>query len=83
MKKQIHPQLRDVVFFDETSQTQFIIKSTVTTHQEITLENGITYPLVKVETSSASHPFYTGKQKDFTRDGRIQQFKAKYGELYE
>jgi large subunit ribosomal protein L31 len=79
MKKDIHPNYREVVFLDTTSNTQFITRSTVDTKDSITLEDGKSYPLVKLEVSSASHPFYTGSKSAFiTAAGRVEKFNKKY-----
>ena len=61
MKKGIHPEYREVVFQDLSSDFKFLTRSAINTSETIEWEDGNTYPLVKVEISSASHPFYTGK----------------------
>lgn len=77
MKVDIHPQnYREVVFQDASSGTQFLIGSTVETN-ETTTYNGKSYPLYVVEISSASHPFYTGKQATLDRAGRVDRFKKR------
>lgn len=81
MKKDIHPNYRDVVFQDIASDFAFVTRSTVRTDESITWEDGQEYPLVKVEVSSKSHPFYTGKQRVLTSGGRVDRFKQKYGRL--
>jgi large subunit ribosomal protein L31 len=78
MKKDIHPNYREVVFLDMTSNTQFITRSTISTKETITLEDGKTYPLVKLEISSASHPFYTGKNVFSFTAGRVERFNKRY-----
>ena len=77
MKADIHPKnYRPVVFQDASNGTQFIVRSTVDT-DETTTVGGTTYPLYVVEISSASHPFYTGKQTTLDRAGRVDRFKKR------
>ncbi|MBO0938221.1 type B 50S ribosomal protein L31 [Fibrella sp. HMF5335] len=78
MKKGIHPEYRDVVFHDLSADYKFLTRSTVQTKDTIEYE-GQTYPLVKVEVSSQSHPFYTGKNVLLDTAGRIDKFRKKYG----
>ncbi|GAL83833.1 50S ribosomal protein L31 [Sporocytophaga myxococcoides] len=78
MKKDIHPDYRAVVFQDSSSDFKFLTKSTIKTSETIKWEDGNTYPLVKVEVSSASHPFYTGKKIFVDAAGRVEKFKKKY-----
>lgn len=78
MKQGIHPDYQEVVFMDTATGTKFVAGSTVKASETIELD-GKTYPLVRVEISSASHPFYTGKQKFAQADGRIEKFNKKYG----
>lgn len=78
MKKEIHPNYRDVVFLDTSSDYKFITKSTIETGETITWEDGKDYPLVKVEVSSASHPFYTGKKMLLDTAGRVEKFNRRY-----
>ena len=78
MKKGIHPEYRDVVFHDLSADYKFLTRSTVQTKDTIEHE-GQTYPLVKVEVSSQSHPFYTGKNVLLDTAGRIDKFRKKYG----
>lgn len=78
MKQGIHPDYQEVVFMDTATGTKFVAGSTVKPSETIELD-GKTYPLVRVEISSASHPFYTGKQKFAQADGRIEKFNKKYG----
>jgi large subunit ribosomal protein L31 len=77
MKKEIHPNYRDVVFKDSASGTLFLTRSTVQTSETVEYE-GKTYPLYQVEISSASHPFYTGKQQIVDTAGRVERFRKKY-----
>lgn len=79
MKKGIHPDFHQVVFQDSSTGFKFITGSTATSEDTITMEDGNTYPLIRVEISSDSHPFYTGKQKFAQADGRIDRFNKKYG----
>ena len=78
MKKDIHPDYREVVFLDLSSGEKFLTKSTVETKDTIDMEDGTSYPLVKVEISSASHPFYTGKKMFIDTAGRVEKFNKKY-----
>ncbi|GAA4304168.1 type B 50S ribosomal protein L31 [Nibribacter koreensis] len=78
MKKDIHPEYREVVFQDTSSDFKFITRSTMNSNETITMEDGKTYPVVKVEVSSASHPFYTGKNLFVDTAGRIDKFKQRY-----
>lgn len=78
MKKEIHPNYREVVFLDTSSDYKFITKSTIETNDTITWDNGDEYPLVKVEVSSASHPFYTGKKMLLDTAGRVEKFNRRY-----
>ncbi len=78
MKADIHPKYREVVFQDLSSDLVFKTRSTVQTKETIEFE-GEEYPLVKVEVSSKSHPFYTGKHKIMDAGGRVDKFKKRYG----
>lgn len=78
MKNGIHPEnYRLVAFKDMSNEDVFITKSTATTKETIELD-GVTYPLVKLEISRTSHPYYTGKHKMVDTAGRIDKFKSKY-----
>ncbi len=79
MKKDIHPDYRNVVFQDISGDFKFITRSTVKTRETIVWEDGQEYPLYKVEVSSHSHPFYTGKQNIVDTAGRVDRFRRKYG----
>ena len=79
MKKDIHPNYRPVVFQDNSADFAFLTKSTVETKETITWTDGKEYPLVRVDISSQSHPFYTGKQNIVDAAGRVDRFKRKYG----
>jgi len=80
MKAGIHPEYKEVVFQDISTGETFITRSTIekTSGDTITLD-GKDYPLVRVEVSSASHPFYTGKQSTRTNAGAIDKFNSRYG----
>jgi large subunit ribosomal protein L31 len=78
MKKEIHPKnYRPVIFADNTSGEKFLIASTVPTKETAKWKDGKEYPLYQVEISSASHPFYTGKQTVVDTAGRVQKFAAR------
>ncbi|MBJ7517326.1 MAG: type B 50S ribosomal protein L31, partial [Stenotrophomonas sp.] len=74
----IHPAYRDVVFEDVTSDFKILTRSTMATKETTKWEDGNEYPLVKVEISSSSHPFYTGKHKVIDTSGRIDKFQKRY-----
>jgi large subunit ribosomal protein L31 len=78
MKKEIHPNYRDVVFFDTSSDYKFITKSTIETSDTIEWEDGKQYPVYKIEVSSNSHPFYTGKKMLLDTAGRVEKFNKRY-----
>ena len=75
MKDDIHPEYRDVVFEDVTSDFKILTRSTMASKETTKWEDGNEYPLVKVEISSSSHPFYTGKHKVIDTSGRIDKFQ--------
>ncbi|MDR1521861.1 MAG: type B 50S ribosomal protein L31 [Streptococcaceae bacterium] len=79
MRKGIHPEYHPVVFMDSTTDFKFLSRSTKSSSETIEWEDGNTYPLIRVEISSNSHPFYTGKQKFIQADGRVDRFNKKYG----
>jgi len=78
MREGIHPEYRKVVFYDTNAETYFVIGSTIETTETIDYE-GQEYPLVRLDVSSASHPFYTGKQRNVGTEGRAAQFKRRFG----
>lgn len=79
MKKEIHPDnYRPVVFKDMSNEEIFISRSTINAKETIEID-GVTYPLVKLEITSSSHPFYTGKQKLVDTAGRVDKFMSRYG----
>ena len=78
MKKDIHPQnYRLVIFEDSSNGDKFLVGSTIATTTTGTWEDGIEYPLVLVDVSSSSHPFYTGQEKVMDTAGRVERFKAR------
>ncbi|MHA7275680.1 type B 50S ribosomal protein L31 [Arthrobacter sp. HLT1-21] len=78
MKSDTHPKYSAVVFRDLASEKSFLTRSTVTSKKTIEWEDGNTYPLVEVEISSESHPFYTGKQRIMDSAGRVERFNARF-----
>ncbi len=79
MKKEIHPSnYRPVVFKDMSNDEVFISRSTVNARETIEID-GVEYPLVKLEITNTSHPFYTGKQKLVDTAGRVDKFMSRYG----
>lgn len=81
MKKGIHPKnYRVVAFKDMSNEDIFLTRSTVNTKETIDVD-GVEYPLVKLEISRTSHPFYTGKSKLIDTAGRIDKFKTKYAKF--
>ena len=79
MKKGIHPEYRDIVFHDTSSDTKFLTRSTHYSKETTKWEDGKEYPVIKVEVSSASHPFFTGKKLFVDTAGRVEKFQKKYG----
>ena len=79
MKPDIHPTYRPVVFQDMSSGTSFITRSTIRTNDTVVWEDGESYPMAKVEISSASHPFFTGTMKIVDTAGRVERFERRYG----
>lgn len=80
MRKDIHPEnYRLVVFKDMSNDTTFLTRSTAASDETITWEDGNEYPLIKVEISNTSHPFYTGKSVFIDTAGRIEKFNQRYG----
>ncbi|KEZ49758.1 MULTISPECIES: type B 50S ribosomal protein L31 [Metabacillus] len=78
MKQGIHPDYHKVVYMDTNSGFKFLSGSTQKSNETTEWEDGNTYPLIKIEISSDTHPFYTGRQKFADRDGRAERFKKKY-----
>ncbi len=79
MKKGIHPEYNYVVFKDASSDFAVLTRSTRTSEEKIKWTDGNEYPLITVEISSGSHPFYTGKEKSYEKEGRVERFMKKYG----
>ncbi|MES4909284.1 MULTISPECIES: type B 50S ribosomal protein L31 [unclassified Streptomyces] len=79
MKPGIHPEYRPVVFRDRAADFAFLTRSTATTDQTVQWQDGNTYPVIDVEISSASHPFYTGNQRVVDTAGRVERFERRYG----
>jgi large subunit ribosomal protein L31 len=79
MKKGIHPETRLVVFRDKAADSAFLTRSTATSDATVVWEDGRTYPVIDVQTSSASHPFYTGKKRVMDTEGRVERFERRYG----
>ena len=78
MKAGIHPEYRDVVFQDVTSEFKILSRSTLASKETVKWEDGNEYPLIKLDISSASHPFYTGQHKVMDTGGRIDKFQKRY-----
>ncbi|QHS10776.1 type B 50S ribosomal protein L31 [Sinimarinibacterium sp. NLF-5-8] len=78
MKEGIHPEYRTVAFKDAGADHIFLIRSTVKASEKTTVD-GVEYPMVNLDTSSLSHPFYTGKQKVIDTGGRVSRFNNRYG----
>ncbi|MBV9026829.1 MAG: type B 50S ribosomal protein L31 [Streptomycetaceae bacterium] len=79
MKPGIHPAYRPVVFRDRSADFAFLTRSTKTSDKTVEWEDGTTYPVIDVEISSASHPFYTGTQRVLDTAGRVERFERRYG----
>ncbi|MGW4979018.1 type B 50S ribosomal protein L31 [Streptomyces mirabilis] len=79
MKPRIHPESRPVVFRDRAADIAFLTRSTAHSSKTIEWEDGSTYPLIDVEISSASHPFYTGTSRVLDTAGRVERFERRYG----
>ena len=81
MKKDVHPEYGYVVFRDEAADFQFLTRSTAKSKKTIKWEDGKEYPLITLDISSASHPFYTGRQMLVDTAGRIEKFNRRYGKF--
>ena len=79
MQKDIHPEYREVLFHDKSMDYYFIVRSTLKTDETKEWEDGKTYPYCILDISSASHPFYTGKQKLVDTGGRVDKFRKRFG----
>ena len=78
MKAEIHPKYQDVVFQDLSSEFSVLTRSTLSSKEKVKWEDGQEYPLIKVDISSQSHPFYTGKHKIMDTGGRVDKFRRRY-----
>ena len=78
MKKDIHPNYREVLFHDISVDEHFLIRTTLQTDQTKEWTDGNTYPYFPLDVSSASHPFYTGQQKLVDTEGRIDKFRKRF-----
>ena len=84
MKKDVHPgNYRMVAFKDMSNGEVFLTRSTATTKETEKLEDGVEYPVIKLEISNTSHPFYTGKMKFVDTAGRVDKFYSKYKKHYD
>jgi large subunit ribosomal protein L31 len=79
MKPGIHPDYHPVVFRDRSAGMSFLTRSTATSTDTVLWDDGNTYPVIDVEISSASHPFWTGKAREFSELGRVARFQRRYG----
>lgn len=79
MKQNIHPTYNSVVFRDKSADHSFLTRSTLTSDETIVWEDGRTYPVVDVEISDQSHPFYTGDKRIVDSDGAVAKFNKRYG----
>lgn len=79
MKKGIHPDYHFVVFHDRASDYMFLTRSTRTSDKTVEYSDGNTYPVIDIEVSDRSHPFYTGKKKVLDTAGRVEKFYQRYG----
>jgi len=80
MKTGIHPEYREVIFQDVTTDFAFLTRSTLGSKETIKWEDGNEYPLIKLDITSASHPFYTGKHKIMDISGRVDKFRKRYAQ---
>jgi large subunit ribosomal protein L31 len=83
MKSDIHPDYREVIFKDKTADFAILTRSTIRTNEKLEWTDGKEYPVYYVDISSASHPFYTGRQTFVDSLGRVEKFRKKFGEKYE
>ena len=79
MKQGIHPEYHKVIFLDTTTNFKFLSGSTKTSSETMEWEDGNEYPVIRLDVSSDSHPFYTGRQKFAAADGRVERFNKKFG----
>ncbi|WP_332665322.1 type B 50S ribosomal protein L31 [Aeromicrobium sp.] len=78
MKHGIHPQYAPVAFRDKSGDLMFVSSSTLTSSETVEID-GVTYPVIDVEISTASHPFWTGKGRVLDTEGRVEKFNRRYG----
>ncbi|GAA4838182.1 type B 50S ribosomal protein L31 [Garicola koreensis] len=78
MKTDIHPKYQPVIFNDLSSGEKILTRSTVSSEKTMEWEDGNTYPVIDVEVSAASHPFYTGKQRILDSAGRVERFNQRF-----
>lgn len=78
MKSEIHPAYHDVIFVDSATGTEWVTRSTMTA-KETREVDGVEVPVVRLEISSVSHPFWTGKMRELDTDGKIDRFRKRYG----
>ncbi len=78
MKADIHPDYHPVVFLDTSTGHKFFTRTTMNSKEKIKWEDGKEYPLIRVDISSASHPYFTGKMKYVDAAGRVEKFQKKY-----
>ncbi len=79
MKEEIHPEYQQVIFLDVSCGHKILTRSTLVPEETMEWEDGSTYPVLRMEVSAASHPFYTGKRQQLVdRGGRIEQFNRRY-----
>ncbi len=78
MKTDIHPEYQLMIFNDLASGEKFLTRTTATSKKTMEWEDGNTYPVIDVEISAASHPFYTGKQRIMDTAGRVERFNARF-----
>lgn len=81
MKPGIHPEYRTVVFHDTSVDKYFLVGSTLKTNKTITWKDGKEYPYYTLDVSSESHPFYTGKQRVISSEGRMANFNRRFGQF--
>ena len=81
MKQGIHPDYHPVIFVDTGAEYEFVSRSTMTSRETREID-GVKHYVIRLDISSASHPFYTGKQRFVDTAGRIDKFRSKYGDRY-
>ncbi|QSB13212.1 type B 50S ribosomal protein L31 [Natronosporangium hydrolyticum] len=80
MKPDIHPRYDYVVYRDRSAEFAFLTRSTATSDTTIEWHDGNTYPVIDVDISAASHPFWTGRRRLLDSEGRVEKFRKKYGQ---